>query len=286
MSDEEPLPPYVYGFVDEEGERGVRAPGPREAGAVETHSWVETVEEEGVDEEGESVSKSVQKEKSGEVRLLGARSTAAAGGGLGKASFPNGDEYVGQYADGARHGAGKYTYNGGGAAEDGEEAPAAKGVYEGPWVGGVKEGAEGVLTYAEVEVRKEGVSKEAEPKRVAPKYHGGWRGGRREGEGAMFYANGNIYTGEWLAGKKHGHGTYLHVASGARLVGTWREGAIASGTLTDAHGGVYEGPFTAPQACETPGTTPFAATQCGYGAGRFTLPSGALAPMPGAATSG
>ena len=63
------------------------------------------------------------------VELLGPRS------GKGKAVFPSGDVYEGEFADGARSGAGKYVY----AApppEEGEEPQPPKGTYEGKFKAG------------------------------------------------------------------------------------------------------------------------------------------------------
>lgn len=34
--------------------------------------------------------------------------------------------------------------------------------------------------------------------------------GERKGEGAYFFANGDIYDGDWKKGKKHGYGMYTY----------------------------------------------------------------------------
>lgn len=34
----------------------------------------------------------------------------------------------------------------------------------------------------------------------------------QEGEGTLFYSNGDIYTGTWEAEKKAGQGTYMYKA--------------------------------------------------------------------------
>jgi len=209
--DAEPLPEYVY-------------EGPREGGA--------TVEI-GVPP------------KTAPVELLGQRS--ASGGLTGKATFPNGDVYIGGYLGGSRQYQGAYTYSGGKPAEEGDEAPPALGTYEGAWKKGVKDGL-GVMTF------KDG-----------SKYHGNYKKGLREGQGSFFYANGDIYAGEWVAGKKHGIGTYFYKASGAKVAGTWTEGVMGKGVFTDKHGGVYEGTFAGD------------ATTVAYGEGKFVSPAGAVA---------
>ena len=35
--------------------------------------------------------------------------------------------------------------------------------------------------------------------------------GERKGEGAYFFANGDIYDGDWKKGKKHGYGMYTYL---------------------------------------------------------------------------
>jgi len=98
------------------------------------------------------------------------------------------------------------------------------------------------------------------------KYQGSFREGVYEGQGTMFYANGDIYTGDWAAGLKHGAGCYLYKATGARLQGTWVENVLASGVFTDKFGNAYSGAFGSDgaSAIYAPG-------------GNFTLASGASA---------
>jgi len=232
--EEEPLPPYVYGFAD--GREGL---GPREKGVTQAISVTVPVE-------GEEDAEATTREKTGEVTLLGARSTIEAGE-PGKATFPNGDTYTGGYFAGLRHGQGTYVYSGGRPAEEGDDPPPPKGTYEGTWKKSIKERV-GIMTYA-----------------GGAKYHGAWKAGKREGQGTMFYASGDIYSGEWTGGKKHGQGTYLYKASGAELVGTWVEGVITKGIFRDKFGGKYEGVFEG------------GASQVGYVTGGiFTTPAGAV----------
>lgn len=72
-------------------------------------------------------------------------------------------------------------------------------------------------------------------------YEGGSLCGRREGEGKLTYANGDIYSGDWRKGQRHGHGDYLW-KSKARYTGEYvhnvREG---QGTFQFIDNSVYEG---------------------------------------------
>lgn len=207
--DEEAPPPYMY-------------EGPREAGLKTTLSV-----EMPVDEEADPP---VTKTRTKEISLLGARSGEWAGGDAAtpKATFPNGDVYTGSYVQGVRAGAGKYVYSGGKPAEEGDDPPPPSAVYEGTWKKNSKSGL-GVMQYA--------------PMPGGAKYHGNWRGGKRNGQGTFFYANGDIYSGEWVDGKKQGEGSYLYKASGAEMVGTWKNGVMLSGSFIDKHGGNYKGSF-------------------------------------------
>jgi len=138
MADEEDeeVPPYTY-----EGER-------KDGEEVELSVTVE------VDEKPRT--------KTSTVKLLGPRE------GKGRAAYTNGDTYEGGYANGARHGEGKYVYK-------------AKGwTYEGGFAAGLRHGL-GVMHYGNGE-----------------RYHGFWREGLKSGQGTMYFASRDIYTGEWL----------------------------------------------------------------------------------------
>ena len=180
-----------------------------------------------------------------DVTLLGARH------GAGTASYPNGDTYEGQYVDGARHGAGLYVYAAQPPAEEGEEPKPPMAVYDGRWKAGMRSGL-GTMTYASGE-----------------KYQGSFVDGKYGGQGTMFYANGDIYTGAWAAGKRHGKGTYIAKATGGRTAGTWEAGVPTTGSFIDQFANAYEGGFN-----------PMGPTRVAYGAGAFTLASGASCPAP------
>jgi hypothetical protein len=70
------------------------------------------------------------------------------------------------------------------------------------------------------------------------RYEGGFRAGRRDGEGVMNYQNGDRYVGEFKADKKNGKGT-LFFASGAKFIGTFKDGKRnGEGTLYASSGSI------------------------------------------------
>ena len=80
----------------------------------------------------------------------------------------------------------------------------------------------------------------------------------------MYYANGDIFTGEWADGKKNGAGTYIYKESGAKVAGTWSANTLVRGIFTDKFGNSYDGAFAGSEA------------SVGYvGGGEFSLASGA-----------
>ena len=180
-----------------------------------------------------------------EVTLLGARH------GAGKATFPNGDKYTGEFCDGLRSGTGAYTYAAMPPPEEGEEPKPPVAEFEGKFLAGAKSGV-GQMLFSD-----------------GAKYHGSFAAGKYEGQGTMFYANGDIYTGEWLAGLKHGAGAYIYKETGATLTGSWSENVLVEGTFVDKYGNAYAGAFDAD------------ASSCAYVPGnKFSLVSGATYQLP------
>jgi len=140
--------------------------------------------------------------------------------GKGKAVYPNGDEYQGDYQEGKRHGHGVYQWIKTVVDEEsGESKPAVdedgkpvfQSKYTGQYVANLKDG-EGVFEYPD-----------------GSKYQGNWRHDKRHGDGVYWYPNGDIYSGEWRFGTKHGRGTFIHSESNARLVGTFEDGKFVKG---------------------------------------------------------
>ena len=98
--------------------------------------------------------------------------------GFGKAYFPNGDTYEGNYDRGRRHGKGLYRLVsvGNGAQYDGNYAWNLKHGY-------------GEMVYPD-----------------GAKYDGYWFEDNRQGQGKYTYINGDYYDGEWYESLKHGRG--------------------------------------------------------------------------------
>jgi hypothetical protein len=75
------------------------------------------------------------------------------------------------------------------------------------------------------------------------KYVGGFKDGKRHGQGTFFFAAGSKYVGEFKDGKKHGQGT-LTFTSGNRYVGEWRDDQKhGQGVFIVANGDEYVGDF-------------------------------------------
>jgi len=140
--------------------------------------------------------------------------------GKGKAEYPNGDEYEGEYQEGKRHGHGVYKWVKMEVDEESGESKQAvddegkkvfQSTYTGQYAANLKDG-EGVFEYPD-----------------GSKYQGNWRHDKRHGDGVYWYPNGDIYSGEWRFGTKHGRGTFIHSESNARLVGTFVDGKFVKG---------------------------------------------------------
>mmetsp|Transcript_41083 Transcript_41083/g.89772 ORF Transcript_41083/g.89772 Transcript_41083/m.89772 type:complete len:220 (-) Transcript_41083:87-746(-) len=138
--------------------------------------------------------------------------------GMGKAAYPNGDIYEGQFVDGKRVGKGSYRYING-------------DVFEGTFADNKKTGL-GRLTYA-----------------AGGFFHGHFLEGRREGEGTFKYANGDIYSGMWKDGKRHGKGTYVFANAKYAYTGDWKDGFIQQGTWSLTDGTTYVGSFKHQMPC-------------------------------------
>ena len=55
-------------------------------------------------------------------------------------------------------------------------------------------------------------------------YEGEWVDGKINGQGTLWYADGDRYEGEWRDGKMHGRGTYTY-ADGSAETGRYAAGA-------------------------------------------------------------
>ena len=73
-------------------------------------------------------------------------------------------------------------------------------------------------------------------------YEGEWVDGKINGQGTLWYADGDQYQGEWRDGKMHGRGTYTY-ADGDQYEGDWKDDRRhGKGTVTYAavEGGASE----------------------------------------------
>ena len=104
----------------------------------------------------------------------------------------DGDDYIGEWGKGKRHGFGVLSYSNG-------------DTYEGMWANGKRHGI-GNYTSA--------IS--------GHMYEGDWKDGEMHGKGKLSYSNGEEYNGEWSVGMMHGHGKFIF-ESGAYYEGDWVE---------------------------------------------------------------
>ena len=156
--------------------------------------------------------------------------------GKGMYAYPDGSKYEGEFQNSKPHGEGVLTY----PSED---------YYFGYFKNGLKDG-KGTLHYADNtktsgEWRKgeyignsliedgkmgciEGDCKNGRGTYVykdgAAKYVGTFTNGMPDGEGTIFYANGESYKGDWALGSFNGEGI-LYLPDGTQVVGYWKEGS-------------------------------------------------------------
>ncbi|CAI5508930.1 unnamed protein product [Closterium sp. Naga37s-1] len=159
------------------------------------------------------------------------------GAAVTRKNFPNGDKYVGEWAGGAPHGTGRYSW------VDGS-------VYDGEWDRGRKHG-QGWFELPDG-TRYEGEWKDGALQGVgshwAPDgafYTGNWAAGVKHGLGRKHYTNGDVYEGFWSRGVPDGPGRYRW-SNGNEYFGEWEGGKISGyGTLSWANGDSYEGEWEA-----------------------------------------
>lgn len=123
---------------------------------------------------------------------VGTRISGDTEDGFGRYAWPNGEQYEGQFKQGAKHGTGVSQWVDGGR-------------YEGEYRRGEKAG-QGAYWWSD-----------------GSSYRGAWKGGRREGFGAFVYArDGASWEGLWkgAAGLPHGAGTWR-----------WRDGLEMPGAM-------------------------------------------------------
>ncbi|MCI5222155.1 MAG: hypothetical protein D3924_05665 [Candidatus Electrothrix sp. AR4] len=111
--------------------------------------------------------------------------------GKGTFTWPDGNEYSGDWLQGKRHGKGRFIW------KNGTE-------YIGDWK---EDKSTGQGTYTWVD-------------RDEKEYSGEVKDGKFHGNGVITYATGDKYSGSWVNGKKHGKGTYTF-NDGTPYKGIW-----------------------------------------------------------------
>ncbi|KAL8555257.1 hypothetical protein ACS0TY_003169 [Phlomoides rotata] len=147
--------------------------------------------------------------------------------------FPNGDIYMGQWANKCPNGKGKCLWSDGcmyvGEWSNGKKMGKGKfswpsgATYEGQFRNGCMEG-EGVYT---------GSSNDT--------YRGSWLCNMRHGKGIQSYDNGDYYEGQWRRGEVDSKGRYQW-RNGNQYMGHWRQGKMNGiGTMVWCNGNQYDG---------------------------------------------
>lgn len=180
--------------------------------------------------------------------------------GQGTFTWPNGEKYIGQFANDVRWGTGTHYYN-------------ASASYTGEWKNDAREG-QGSLTdpngditsyiggwmanafYGNgVAILKDGTKLEGKFNNKAgvgninypngEKYAGQWdENWKKSGQGKILYVTGATYSGDWSNDKKHGNGTYVW-PNGKTYSGYWdNDKKTGQGKLSLPNGDKYTGQFS------------------------------------------
>jgi len=67
------------------------------------------------------------------------------------------------------------------------------------------------------------------------KYVGGWKDGKKHGQGTSTFSSGNKYVGEWKNGEYHGQGSFTFT-NGVKIVGEWKNSKFWNGRYYDKNG--------------------------------------------------
>lgn len=180
--------------------------------------------------------------------------------GSGRAVYPNGDRYDGEFFEGQKHGSGRYIFVSRGKSEcdrivEREMQKLAGAQADDHFISGVAETykisrqiVSWIIEYGFHPcyhgdyVRGKRTGQGLMKNKDATVYRGEFLENKRHGQGMYYYINGDIFSGTWRNGLKHGYGTY-HFAGGNEYRGSWVDGVFVQGQWIFPDGTYYEGFF-------------------------------------------
>jgi hypothetical protein len=138
--------------------------------------------------------------------------------GWGTFIYSNGDRYVGAFSSGYKHGKGTFYY-----ADNTQSTGEWR---EGEYLGNpqIEHGRMGCVEGNCENGRGTYIYKDG-----AAKYTGSFKNSQPEGEGVIYYANGERYKGAWALGSFNGKGT-LFLTDGTQVTGYWKDGTFMGET--------------------------------------------------------
>jgi len=145
--------------------------------------------------------------------------------GKGIMRYANGDIYEGEWLVDKENGMGITRYANGDVYTG--KLKSVRSMKKNGNLRSIREGVNGYLRY------EDGTSRDQNGKIMKVKL--------KPGNGTMFYANGDVYTGEWINNVRHGYGT-MSYSNGDIYVGKWEKNVRHGyGTMSYKNGVIYEG---------------------------------------------
>ncbi|KAL2503523.1 Phosphatidylinositol 4-phosphate 5-kinase 1 [Abeliophyllum distichum] len=147
--------------------------------------------------------------------------------------LPNGDLYIGTFANNTPHGSGKYLWKDGCMYEGDWRRGKASGKGKFSWPSGAT--FEGDFKSGRMEGAGTFIGSDGDM------YKGSWSADRKHGYGVKHYSNGDYYEGHWKKNLQDGQGRYLW-KNGNEYIGEWKNGMInGRGVLVWNNGNRYDG---------------------------------------------